>query len=91
MFRPGRGHSFGGERAKDTRGALRRLLGYMKPYRRTIVLVFVLAAAGVAVALLGPYLMGVAIDQIVDGESVRSLPRRPCASCARISSIACSG
>ena len=74
MFRPGRGgHAFGGERAKDSRGTLRRLLGYMRPYRRTIGLVFVLAASGVAVALLGPYLMGLAIDKIVAGESVRSI------------------
>ena len=74
MFRPGRGgHAFGGERAKDSRSALRRLLGYMRDYRGTIALVFLLAAAGVAVALLGPFLMGRAIDQIVAGESARSI------------------
>jgi ATP-binding cassette subfamily B multidrug efflux pump len=76
MFRPGRGgHSFGGERAKDTRGALRRLLGYVKPYRSMIVLVFLLATFGTAMALAGPYLMGVAIDQIVAGESLATLLR----------------
>jgi ATP-binding cassette subfamily B multidrug efflux pump len=76
MFRPGRGgHMMGGERAKDTRGALRRLLGYMKPYRRTIALVFVLATFGTTMALAGPYLMGVAIDQVVDGGSLASLLR----------------
>ncbi|MGB2983524.1 MAG: ABC transporter ATP-binding protein, partial [Candidatus Bipolaricaulia bacterium] len=76
MFRPGRGgHMFGGDRAKDTRGALRRLLGYMRPYRSTIVLVFVLATFGTAMALAGPYLMGVAIDKIVNGDSLSSLLR----------------
>jgi len=66
MFRPGRGgHTFGGERAKDTRGALHRLLDYLRPYRSAIVLVFVLATFGTAMALLGPYLMGLAIDKIV--------------------------
>jgi len=76
MFRPGRGgHMMGGERAKDTRGALRRLLGYMKPYRRTIALVFVLATFGTTMALAGPYLMGVAIDKIVRGDSLASLLR----------------
>jgi len=76
MFRPGRGgHMMGGERAKDTRGALRRLLGYMKPYRRTIALVFVLATFGTTMALAGPYLMGVAIDQVVNGDSLASLLR----------------
>ncbi len=76
MFRPGRGgHMFGGDRAVDTRGALRRLLGYMRPYRATIILVFVLAAFGTAMALAGPYLMGVAIDKIVNGDSLSSLLR----------------
>ena len=65
-FRPGRGgHAFGGERATDARGALRRLLGYLTPYRWTIVSVFVLATFATAMALVGPYLMGVAIDRIV--------------------------
>ncbi len=76
MFRPGRGgHMFGGERAKDTRGALRRLLGYLRPYRSVIVLVFVLATFGTAMALLGPYLMGLAIDKIVARESLDVLLR----------------
>jgi len=65
-FRPGRGgHAFGGERATDARGALRRLLAYLAPYRLTIALVLVLATFGTAMALVGPYLMGVAIDRIV--------------------------
>ncbi len=76
MFRPGRGgHMFGGERAKDTRGALRRLLGYLLPYRSAIVLVFVLATFGTAMALLGPYLMGLAIDKVVAGAGLDVLLR----------------
>ena len=76
MFRPGRGgHMMGGERAKDSRGALRRLVGYLRPYRRTILLVFVLATFGAAMALAGPYLMGVAINRIVDGETMSSILR----------------
>jgi ATP-binding cassette subfamily B multidrug efflux pump len=76
MFRPGRGgHMFGAERARDTRGALRRLVGYLRPYRSTIVLVFVLATFGTAMALLGPYLMGLAIDKIVAKESLDVLLR----------------
>ncbi len=76
MFRPGRGgHMFGGEKAKDTRGALRRLVGYLKPYRGTILLVFVLATFGTVMALAGPYLMGVAIDRIVAGEALADILR----------------
>ncbi len=66
MIRPGRGgHAFGGERAKDARGTLRRLLAYLSPYRWAIAAVFVLATFGTAMTLLGPYLMGLAIDRIV--------------------------
>jgi len=76
MFRPARGgHMFGGERAKDSRGALRRLLGYMRPYRLTIALVLVLATFGTAMALAGPYLMGLAIDGIVAREGLAAVVR----------------
>jgi len=76
MFRPGRGgHMMGGERAKDTRGALRRLVGYLKPYRGTLFLVFVLATFGTAMALAGPYLMGLAIDRIVAGTAMADILR----------------
>lgn len=65
LMRPGRGHGFAFERPKDLRRTLRRLLSYLSPYRRGIVLVFFLAAFGTTIGLLGPYLMGRAIDQLV--------------------------
>ncbi len=74
MLRPGRGGpAFGGERPKDVRSALRRLLEYMKPYRATIAIVFVLATVGTVMSLAGPYLMGLAIDKIAARESVSAL------------------
>jgi len=76
MMRPGRGgHMFGGERAKDSRGALRRLLGYLRPHRAVLVLVFVLATIGTAMALLGPFLMGVGIDRIVNRDELAAVLR----------------
>jgi len=76
MFRPGRGgHAFGAEPAKDARGALRRLLNYLRPFRAAILLVLLLATFGTAMALLGPYLMGVAIDGIVTRQSIAYLLR----------------
>jgi len=76
MMRPGRGgHMFSGERAKDSRGALRRLLGYLNPYRAILVLVFALATVGTSMALLGPYLMGLGIDKIVASEPMSVLLR----------------
>jgi ATP-binding cassette, subfamily B, multidrug efflux pump len=69
---PGPGARGGGqgrtmERAKDVRGALRRLMHYLRPYQSALVLVFLTAALGTALALAGPYLMGRAIDQLVGG------------------------
>ncbi|UCF10935.1 MAG: ABC transporter ATP-binding protein [Candidatus Bipolaricaulota bacterium] len=75
-LRPGRGaHMFGGERAKDARGSLRRLLGYLRRYRAAIVTVFVLATFGTSMALLGPYLMGRAIDLIVTRQGMAAVLR----------------
>ena len=71
MFGPGsRGHGMGIDKAKNVRGTLRRLLSYFRRYRTTLILVFVFAAFGTAMALIGPYLMGVAIDKLVARESV---------------------
>ena len=76
MFGPGsRGHGMGIDKAKNVRGTLRRLLSYFRRYRTTLVFVFVLAAFGTAMALLGPYLMGVAIDKLVAREAASVLLR----------------
>ncbi len=56
------------ERPKDTRGALRRLMIYFKPYRMLLILVFFLALIGTLLALLTPYLIGKAIDQMMSGD-----------------------
>jgi len=65
----------GAERPNDARGALRRLLQYMVPFRSAIVLVFVLATLGTAMGLAGPYLMGQAIDKIAGREPMNALLR----------------
>ncbi len=52
------------ERAKDVRGTLGRLMHYLSPYRSALVGVFLVASLGTALAIAGPWLMGMAIDQI---------------------------
>jgi ATP-binding cassette, subfamily B, multidrug efflux pump len=69
---PGPGGNIGGrgrstERARDARGTLRRLAQYLRPHRATLVLVFLTAGLGTALAIAGPYLMGRAIDQLTAG------------------------
>lgn len=55
------------EKAKDIRGTVRRLVRYLGAFRRRLVLVGCLAAVGVTMALMGPLLMGQAIDALVGG------------------------
>lgn len=55
------------QRARDSRGAIRRLLVYFKPFRSVLLLVFSMALFGTAMALLTPYLIGKGVDQIVHG------------------------
>ncbi len=72
-MRPGGGHGMRFEKAKNVRGVTRRLLGYLRPHQATLIVVFVLATFGTAMALLGPYLMGLAIDKLVAGEPLSVL------------------
>jgi len=53
------------EKAKDPRGALRRLLGYIGAYRGHIALAVAFTTIGTLLNLAGPYLIGVAIDRYI--------------------------
>ena len=44
-----------------------RLLGFLRPYRRGVVVSFVLAAAAMGTGVLIPYLVGVTVDDIRQG------------------------
>ncbi len=54
-----------GESASDTRSTVRRMLTYLKPYRRALAVVAVLAIVGTLGSLAGPILMGKAIDTTI--------------------------
>jgi ATP-binding cassette subfamily B protein len=62
-------------RAKDARGAARRLISYLKPYRGKLVLVTVLLLVGAGLSLLNPLLIGQAIDTIIKTHSAQGLLR----------------
>jgi ATP-binding cassette subfamily B protein len=51
------------EKAKDPRHALLRLIPYLRPFRLKLALVFVCIIFYTVLGLLGPYLLGVAIDR----------------------------
>ncbi|MBL7065334.1 MAG: ATP-binding cassette domain-containing protein [Anaerolineae bacterium] len=74
----GHGPTRGGakiEKARDARGALRRLLVYLKPYKWALVAVLLLAVVSTLSGLMGPFLMGRAIDGFIASGDVSGLLR----------------
>ncbi len=63
------------ERAKDIRGTLLRLWDYLKQQGWALVLIFVLVAISSTLRLLGPYLMGKAIDNYILKNDMPGLAR----------------
>jgi len=70
---PGRPARF--ETAVNPRQTLSRLLEYLKPFKVTLVLVTVFVVIYTLLGLLGPYLMGRAIDQFIGGKNPAGLLR----------------
>jgi ATP-binding cassette subfamily B multidrug efflux pump len=53
------------EKAREPRHALARLLPYLNPFRAILVMVFGCVLIYTVLGLIGPYLMGVAIDRFI--------------------------
>ncbi len=62
-----------GEKAKDRRGALRRLADYLKPYHARLAVVAGLVVVATALGLAGPALLGRAIDAYVLHDDIEGL------------------
>lgn len=56
-----------GERAKDFKGSMIKLIGYLGSYRWSVVFVSVLAAAATVFTILGPRVLGRATDELFSG------------------------
>jgi len=63
------------ERAQNPKKALARLVGYLKPYKASLVLVVVTVIIYTLLGLAGPYLMGRAIDKFIGGKDIPGLIR----------------
>jgi ATP-binding cassette, subfamily B, multidrug efflux pump len=61
------------ERAHNPRGALSRLAPYLARYRLRLALVLVCVLVYTLLGLIGPYLMGVAIDRFISTKQVAGL------------------
>src|SRR6476620_6160130 len=70
---PMRGGPMGGmigmpvQKAKDVKGTLRRMLGYLRPYKWQLVLVIALAILSTVFSILGPKIMGQATTKLFEG------------------------
>ena len=63
------------ERARDTRGTVRRLASYLGRHRLTLLLAGLIAVMGVALDLTAPYLLGQAIDRFLIRRKLDGLKR----------------
>ena len=61
------------EKARDPRNALTRLLPYLKPYKPVLIFVLGLVLLYTVLGLIGPYLMGVAIDKFIATKNAAGL------------------
>ena len=61
------------EKARDPRNALTRLLPYLTPFKLVLMLVLVFVFIYTILGLIGPYLMGVAIDKFIATKNVDGL------------------
>ncbi len=61
------------EKAADPRGALARLLPYLRPFKLAMVFVLLCVLIYTVLGLIGPYLMGVAIDKFISTRQVAGL------------------
>ncbi|MDD8027042.1 MAG: ABC transporter ATP-binding protein [Acidobacteriota bacterium] len=75
MMRGGPGRPGKIEKARNPRRALARLLPYLKPHNRVLVLVLLLILASTILALVGPYLMGRAIDKFIAAKRAAGLAK----------------
>ncbi len=79
MRRPGPGHRHGmhgpGPKAKDARGTLVRLWGYLKREKWPLVGVVFLVLLTTALSVTGPALMGIAIDRFILAGDLAGLAR----------------
>lgn len=66
---PGMGGPMGmkAEKAKDFKGTMKKLLTYMKPYRLSIIIVFIFAIASAGFSIAGPKILGKAVTRIYEG------------------------
>ena len=57
----------GGEKARDFKGTMKRLLKVLSPYKTTIIIVFIFAIGSTVFSIVGPKLLGNATTKLFEG------------------------
>ena len=60
------------EKAKDFKGTLKRLLGYLKKYNKNIILVFLSAIISAIFGIVSPKILGMATTKIFEGIGMKA-------------------
>ena len=56
-----------GEKARDFKGTILKLMSYLKPYRIQLCIVFLTAILSTVFAIISPTILGMATDEVVQG------------------------
>ena len=59
------------QKAKDFKGTLKRIIGYLKPYKMRLLTVFITAILSTIFTILGPKILGKATTKIFEGVSMK--------------------
>ena len=65
--RGGPGAMMKGEKARDFKGTIRKLLAYLKPFRAKIAIVFLFAIGSTVFSIVGPKILGTATTKLFEG------------------------
>lgn len=70
---PGRGHAMGMpvEKAKDFKGTVKRLVGYLAPKKMTFIVVIIFATLSTIFSIVTPKILGMAMDRLFEAFKAR--------------------
>ncbi|WP_416144060.1 ABC transporter ATP-binding protein [Planococcus koreensis] len=73
---PGANMMMAGEKPKNFKATLKRLLAYLKPRRARLTVVFIAAILSTVFTIIGPMIMGMAITELFEGAygEIRGVP-----------------
>ena len=55
------------QKAKDFKGTLKRLIGYLSPYKYRLLTVLIAAILSTVFSIVGPKILGIATTKIFEG------------------------